>query len=90
VAALVAAGLHGIEHELTLPAQFVGNACSSDAPRVPSSLRDAAQLLADSSIALEAFGADVVEHYCNAARVELAAFDSAVTDCERQRGFERL
>jgi glutamine synthetase len=90
VAALVAAGLHGIEHELMLPAQFVGNAYSSDAPRVPSSLRDAAQLLADSSIALEAFGADVVEHYCNAARVELAAFDSAVTDWERQRGFERL
>ncbi len=90
VAALVAAGLHGIEHELALPAQFVGNAYSSDAPRVPSSLRDAAQLLAESSIALDAFGADVVEHYCNAAQVELAAFDSAVTDWERQRGFERL
>jgi glutamine synthetase len=90
VAALVAAGLHGIEHELALPAQFVGNAYGSDAPRVPSSLRDAAPLLAESSIALEAFGADVVEHYCNAARVELAAFDSAVTDWERQRGFERL
>ena len=90
VAALVAAGLHGIEHELALPAQFVGNAYGSDAPRVPGSLRDAAQLLAESSIAREAFGADVVAHYCNAARVELAAFDSAVTDWERQRGFERL
>lgn len=90
VAALVAAGLHGIEQELALPAQFIGNAYGSDAPRVPSSLREAAQLLADSPVALAAFGADVVEHYCNAAQVELAAFDSAVTDWERQRGFERL
>ncbi|MGH3751642.1 MAG: glutamine synthetase family protein [Pseudonocardiaceae bacterium] len=90
VAALVAAGLHGIEHELALPARFVGNAYSSDAPRVPGSLREAAQLLAGSPVALDAFGADVVAHYCNAARVELAAFDSTVTDWERQRGFERL
>ncbi|MGH3939665.1 MAG: glutamine synthetase family protein [Pseudonocardiaceae bacterium] len=90
VAALVAAGLHGIEHELALPAPFVGNAYGSDAPRVPSTLRASAQLLAESPVALAAFGADVVEHYCNAARVELAAFDSAVTDWERRRGFERL
>jgi glutamine synthetase len=90
VAALVAAGLHGIEHELALPAPFAGNAYRSDAPRVPSSLREAAQLLADSPVALAAFGADVVVHYCNAAQVELAAFDSVVTDWERQRGFERL
>ena len=38
----------------------------------------------------EAFGDDVVDHYANAARVELAAFDAAVTDWERRRGFERL
>jgi len=57
---------------------------------VPSSLREAAQALAGSAIARAAFGADVVEHYCNAAQVELAAFDSTVTDWERQRGFERL
>jgi glutamine synthetase len=90
VAALIAAGLHGIEHELTLPAPFVGNAYASDAPRVPSTLREATQLLADSPVARAAFGADVVEHYHNAARVELAAFDAAVTDWERHRGFERL
>ena len=90
VAALVAAGLHGIEHELVLPPPFAGNAYDSDAPRVPCSLRDAVQLLARSAIARTAFGADVIEHYCHAARVELAAFDSAVTDWERRRGFERL
>ncbi|MGH3771001.1 MAG: glutamine synthetase family protein [Pseudonocardiaceae bacterium] len=90
VAALIAAGLHGIEHELEPPAPFAGNAYRCDAPRVPGTLREAAQLWADSPVALAAFGADVVEHYRNAARVELSAFDAAVTDWERQRGFERL
>ena len=38
----------------------------------------------------DAFGDDVVDHYANMAKVELAAFDAAVTDWERYRGFERL
>ncbi|GHF20590.1 glutamine synthetase [Amycolatopsis deserti] len=90
VAALIAAGLHGIENELPLEDEFIGNAYHSDKPRVPATLREAAELLSDSKVAREAFGEDVVEHYLNAARVELAAFDAAVTDWERQRGFERL
>ena len=45
---------------------------------------------AASSVAREAFGDEVVDHYANMARVELEAFDSAVTDWERYRGFERL
>ncbi|WP_166462570.1 glutamine synthetase family protein [Amycolatopsis acidicola] len=90
VAALVAAGLYGIERELPLEPEFHGNAYGSDKPAVPSTLRDAAALLADSKMAKEAFGAEVIEHYLNAARVELAAFDAAVTDWERIRGFERL
>jgi glutamine synthetase len=90
VAALVAAGLHGIEQELPLPPELTGNAYVSDAPRVPSTLRDAAELFAASEVAAEAFGKDVVDHYANAARVELTAFDAAVTDWERRRGFERL
>jgi glutamine synthetase len=57
---------------------------------VPATLRDAAALLAGSELAKAAFGSDVVEHYLNAARIELAAFDAAVTDWERIRGFERL
>jgi len=57
---------------------------------VPSTLRDAADAFAASEVAAEAFGEEVVEHYTNAARVELAAFDAAVTDWERRRGFERL
>ncbi|XVS68258.1 glutamine synthetase family protein [Actinosynnema sp. CA-299493] len=90
VAALIAAGLHGVENELPLEEEFIGNAYTSDKPTVPATLRDAASLLAKSELAREAFGADVVEHYLNAARVELAAFDSSVTDWERIRGFERL
>ncbi|MEU4765803.1 glutamine synthetase family protein [Actinosynnema sp. NPDC023794] len=90
VAALIAAGLHGVENELPLEEEFTGNAYTSDKPTVPATLRDAASLLAKSELAREAFGAEVVEHYLNAARVELAAFDSSVTDWERIRGFERL
>ena len=90
VAALIAAGLHGIDGELPLPPRFVGNAYESECPRVPSSLHEAAQLLWGSKVALDAFGQPVLDHYLNAARVELDAFGSAVTDWERRRGFERL
>src|SRR5436305_12095379 len=90
LAAMVAAGLHGIDAGLELEPPFEGNAYESDKPRVPSTLRDARDLFAGSAIAREAFGEDVVEHYLNMADVELAAFDSAVTDWERYRSFERM
>ena len=90
VAALVAAGVHGIEHALALEPELAGNAYTSAAPRVPSTLGAATNLLAASSMAANAFGADVVGHYVHAAEVELAAFESSVTDWERFRGFERL
>ncbi|MHC5795361.1 glutamine synthetase family protein [Lacisediminihabitans sp. FW035] len=89
-AALIAGGLYGIEHELELEPMFEGNAYGSDAPRVPTTLREAAELFGQSDIAREAFGADVVEHYLNNARIEVAAYDAAVTDWERVRGFERF
>ncbi len=90
VAALIAGGLYGIENELPLEPIFEGNAYGSAAPRVPTSLRDAAELFGSSSVALEAFGADVVNHYLNNAAVEQRAFDAAITDWERVRGFERF
>ena len=90
VAALIAGGLYGIENELELEPIFEGNAYASDAPRVPTTLRDAAELFAHSAVAQEAFGDEVVEHYLNNARVELKAFDAAITDWERVRGFERF
>jgi glutamine synthetase len=90
VAALIAGGLYGIENELELEPIFTGNAYGSDAPRVPTSLRDAAELFGSSNVAVEAFGSDVVNHYLNNARIEQRAFDSAITDWERVRGFERF
>ncbi|MFL5859121.1 MAG: glutamine synthetase family protein [Solirubrobacteraceae bacterium] len=90
LAALIASGLDGIERELELEPPFEGNAYESDKPHVPSSLRDARDLFAQSDLARRAFGDDVVDHYLNNARVELDAFDAAVTDWELYRGFERL
>jgi glutamine synthetase len=90
ISAIVAAGLHGIDKGLALEDEFTGNAYESDKPTVPATLREARDLFARSELARQAFGADVVEHYCNMARVELDAFDAAVTDWERYRGFERL
>ncbi len=90
VAALIAGGLYGIEHELELEPIFEGNAYVSDAPRIPTSLREAAALFQGSEIAIEAFGEDVVSHYLNNARIEQAAYDAAITDWERVRGFERF
>ncbi|HWM00273.1 MAG TPA: glutamine synthetase, partial [Nocardioidaceae bacterium] len=91
IAGMVAGVLHGIEHELPLEREFSGNAYGDDsAPRVPTTLREAAELWEGSSVARAAFGDEVVAHYANYARVELAAFDAAVTDWELRRGFERL
>jgi glutamine synthetase len=91
IAALIAGALHGIENELELEDEFEGNAYEdATAPRVPATLRDAAELWQLSPTAAAAFGEDVVAHYANMARVELAAFDAAVTDWELRRGFERL
>lgn len=91
ISALVAAGLHGIDAGLELEPAFEGNAYEAgDRPQVPKTLREARDLFAESAIAREAFGPEVVEHYLNYARVELDAYDAAVTDWERVRGFERL
>jgi glutamine synthetase len=90
VAALIAAGLHGMENELEPEPIFEGNAYTSDKQHVPTTLREASALFTGSKIAREAFGDEVVDHYANAARVELDAYDAAVTDWERIRGFERL
>jgi glutamine synthetase len=90
LSAIIAAGLHGMDKQLPLEPPYEGNAYESDKPRVPETLRDARDLFAESEVAVEAFGQEVVDHYLNYANVELAAFNSAVTDWERFRGFERL
>jgi glutamine synthetase len=91
ISAMIAAGLHGIDNELELEPEFQGNAYTAeDRDHVPTTLHDARELFAGSGVAREAFGQEVVDHYLNAARVELEAFNAAVTDWERYRGFERL
>jgi glutamine synthetase len=91
LSAIIAAGLHGVDNELELEPAYVGNAyLASDKPHLPTTLRKARDLFADSSVARAALGEEVVTHYVHAADVELASFESAVTDWERFRGFERL
>jgi glutamine synthetase len=90
-AAVVAAGLAGIEEQLDLEPAFEGNAYDDpEAAHVPTSLAEALDLWRGSDFARRTFGDDVVDHYANMAAVELAAFGRAVTDWERIRGFERL
>jgi glutamine synthetase len=90
IAAMIASGLHGVEHGLDLEPAFEGNAYVSEKPRVPTTLREAQERFAQSGVAREALGEEVVAHYVHAAEVELQAFEAAVTDWEKYRGFERL
>ncbi|HWM72136.1 MAG TPA: glutamine synthetase family protein [Nocardioides sp.] len=90
LAAMLAGGLHGIENELPLEDELVGNAYASDRPRVPATMAEARERFAASELARKALGDEVVDHYVNMADVELAAFNATVTDWELRRGFERL
>ncbi len=90
LAAMIAAGLHGIDSELELEPPLQGNAYTAGREQVPGDLASARELFAGSELAREAFGQDVVDHYLNHADVELKAFQAAVTDWEKIRGFERL
>ncbi len=90
IAALVAAGLAGVDQALRLRPAFQGNAYVADSARVPTTLAEAVQLFDESAVARAAFGDEVVDHYVRAGRVEVDAFNAAVTDWERYRGFERL
>jgi glutamine synthetase len=88
-AALLAAGLNGVEQGLELPPALEGNAYESDAERFPHSLREAVAALESGTMARAALGDDVVDHYLNYARTEQRLFDEAVTCYERERMFER-
>ncbi|WP_202976079.1 glutamine synthetase family protein [Rothia uropygialis] len=90
VAAIIAATCHGIEKALPIPPITTGSAYVTEADRVPGSLAQARDSFAKSTVARELFGDQVVDHYAHAADIELQAFGRAVTDWERERGFERL
>jgi len=90
-AATLAAGLDGIANRIEPPAIFTGDVYTAkDLPAVPGTLREATELFATSSWVRDTFGADVHDHYTHFFRTEQHAYDSAVTDWERRRYFERI
>ena len=89
LAAMLAAGLKGIEEKLPLPDAFKGDAYNEDAAHIPRTLRDARKALLSSDMLKEAMGDAVVAHYARAAEVELEDFNRVVTDYEIARGFEK-
>ncbi len=88
-AALLAAGLYGIEEKLELAPPLEGNAYVSEAERFPHALRDGIARLESSTLARRLLGDEVVDHYLNYARTEQELFDKTVTGYERERMFER-
>ena len=89
MAAMLAAGIKGIEDKLTLEPPFKGDAYEGDVGHIPGTLRDAAETLRNSAMLREAMGDWVIDHYTRAAEVEIEDFDRVVTDYEVARGFER-
>jgi glutamine synthetase len=90
MAALLAAGIDGIENKLELEPQFEGDAYGGkDIREVPKTLRDATDHLNGSKMLRGAFGDDVIDHYVRAAKWEQEEYDRRVTDWEVARGFER-
>ncbi len=90
MAALLAAGIDGIENKRELEPQFVGDAYGGDGAReIPSTLRDATTELDNSKMLRSALGDDVIDHYVHAAKWEQFEYDRRVTDWEVGRGFER-
>ena len=89
-AALLAAGLDGIEHQTDPGPELKGNAYEAGgAEPFPSTLREAVELWEGSEFAREAFGEAVWRHYLNYGKTEQRLFDEVVTDYERRRMFER-
>lgn len=89
-AALLAAGLAGIEQKLELEPGHSGDAYVGKKLRdVPKTLREASELMRKSKMLRAAFGDDVVDHYVHTAEWEQFEYDRRVTDWELQRGFER-
>ena len=82
--------MEGIDSKLELEPEYVGNAyLAEDRPHLPTTLRDARDLFAESTVARDAFGQEVVDHYLNYARTEQELFDRVVTNWERERLYER-
>jgi glutamine synthetase len=88
-AAMIAAGIYGIENKLELEEITTGNGYASNKPHVPATMTEAVELFKNSKVAKEVFGQAVVDHYVHYANTEIKAYSSAITEWERVRGFER-
>lgn len=89
-AALLAAGLAGIEEKIELEPGYSGDAYAAKRLReVPKTLREATDLMRKSKMLRAAFGDAVVDHYVRTAEWEQFEYDRRVTDWELKRGFER-
>ena len=90
-AAMLAAGMAGVQEKLDCGGQYQGNAyVDTNLARLPATLRDAADLFENSSLARSAFSDPVVDFYVRHAHLEIEAFGNAVTDWEKLRYFERI
>ena len=90
MAALLAAGIDGIEKKLELEAAFEGDAYGGKGIReIPHTLRHATEVMTGSEMLRAAFGDDVIDHYTRAAEWEQEEYDRRITDWEVARGFER-
>jgi glutamine synthetase len=90
VAALVAAGLHGVEKGLKLtakPTVGAGNDATS-VPRAPRSLAATTAVFRDSALANDWFGEGFVRHFAETREWEWRQWQDAVTDWERARYLE--
>jgi glutamine synthetase len=90
IAATLAGGLHGIEHELVAPPPFEGNGYAADLPRVPTTFVEAIERWRASAVVPVLFGDAVRQHVLGHAEAEWRAFNATVTDWERRRYFERI
>jgi glutamine synthetase len=89
--AALASGLDGIANQIEPPDIFVGDIYAAQhLPRVAYTLRQATDLFEQSAFARQTFGEEVMAHYVHYLRTEQQAYDTAVTDWERQRYFERI
>ena len=89
-AALLAAGLDGIEQKLALEPEFSGDAYAAASVReIPRTRGEAAKALDGSAMLRSAMGDQVIDHYLRAAEWELEEQNRVVTDWELARGFER-
>ncbi|WP_424965972.1 glutamine synthetase family protein [Dinoroseobacter sp. S375] len=89
-AAMLAAGIKGIEDKMQLAPATTGDVYdAAEAQDIPQTLRAATETLRGSAMLRAAMGDGVIDHYTRACEWEQEEFDRVVTDWEIARGFER-